>query len=340
MQLMGYAAENGEIGATAGPLQLDVAPLPPKETTLITLAATLPGDIAKTMDDSDGDGTAGDTELAGLAAAADGTLSLLASPTPGTAPTLGQLNEKADFSTSTTIYDSRGQPHEVTVMFEQTGPDSWTYHAFVDGAELDGDGDGVPDEPQAGALQVATGTLTFDGAELASVTPGTALPGAEWSGADAWNPEFDFGGTDGASGKLAIGSKDDQGSAISMQQDGYGSAFLTGLRVEGDGVIMGQYDNGEDLVMGQVALAKFNANDGLTRAGGNLYEATLASGDPTLGIAGTGGRGAVSGYALESSNVDLEDEFVSMIQSQRSYQANASTIRASDESLQTLVQLV
>ncbi|MFK7930874.1 MAG: flagellar hook protein FlgE [Myxococcota bacterium] len=340
MQLMGYAAENGEISATAGPLQLDVAPLPPKVTSLITLAATLPGNQATTFGDTDGDGVAGDTELAGLALLADGGLSTQADPTPGTTPTLGELDGKADFSTSTTIYDSRGQAHEVTVMFEQSGENTWTYHAFVDGAELDTDGDGVPDEAQAGALQVATGTLTFDGAELASVAAGTALPGAQWSGAEDWTPEFDFGGPDGGAGEIAIGGKDDPGSAISLQQDGYASAFLTGLRVEGDGVIMGQYDNGEDLVMGQVALAKFNANDGLTRAGGNLYEATLASGDATLGVAGTGGRGAVSGYALESSNVDLEDEFVNMIQSQRSYQANASTIRASDESLQTLVQLV
>lgn len=328
MALIGYPAENGEIGGQAGPIQLNVAPLPPKETSLITLSATLPGDRPF-------DGT---TPLTTAAALANGGLSTQATPTAGTTPTLTELNGDADFSTSTTVYDSKGQPHEVTLMFEQTGANTWTYFAFVDGAEIDVDLDGVPDEPQAGALQVGTGTVTFDGAELSAVAAGTGTPVA-WPGADPWEPTFDFGGTADALGKLAIGAGE-EGAAISIQQDGYATAFLTGLRVEDDGLIMGQYDNGEDLVMGQVALARFNANDGLSRAGGNLYEATLASGDPTLGVAGTGGRGAISGYALESSNVDLEDEFVSMIQSQRSYQANASTIRASDESLQTLVQLV
>lgn len=317
LKLQGYPAKGGAISGQAGPLKLDTTPLPPRPTSAITLNAVLDPSV-----------DASTTPLAPLAAAADGTAG---------APTLQELTEAADWSTSVTVYDSLGQAHEATVLFERTGAGNWSYHAVVDGGALDSDGDGSPDDPDAGALQVTTGTLTFDSAgALTGHTPGTDSP-ASWPGADPWSPELDFG-LDGDGGLVANGR--DGSASISVQQDGYATAYMTGLAVEGDGTVVGRYDNGESQVLGQVAVARFAANDGLERAGGNLFRATLRSGDPTLGEAGTGGRGEISGNALESSNVDLEEEFVAMIQSQRSYQANASTIRTSNESLQTLVQLV
>ena len=107
-----------------------------------------------------------------------------------------------------------------------------------------------------------------------------------------------------------------------------------------DGNILGRYTNGEEIVLGQLAIATFDAEGGLERSGGNLFRATLASGDPALGVPGSGTRGSTLGYALERSNVDLEDEFVDMIQAQRSYQANAGVVSTADETLQELVQLV
>ncbi|MDP2310773.1 MAG: flagellar hook-basal body complex protein, partial [Pseudomonadota bacterium] len=79
---------------------------------------------------------------------------------------------------------------------------------------------------------------------------------------------------------------------------------------------------------------------GLTRMGGTLFAATAAAGAPVIGAANTGTLGSLSGSALERSNVELEDQFVAMITSQRSYQASAKVISAADESLQTLVQLL
>lgn len=319
LQLVGYPAVDGQLSGQAGPLQLQTTPLPGKETEELTLNAVLDGSEEST--DS--------AAFATLVGTADGSSG---------APSINDLTEEADWSTSITVYDSLGQPHEVTVLFEKTSATEWTYNAVVDGSEVDADGDGEPDVPDGGALNVMAGTLTFDTeGNLTGDTPGT--PGSvQWSGAEPWTPTFDFGANEGDSGNII--SSGSGNSAVSFTQDGHATAFMTGLSVDDEGMIMGQYDNGEQKVLGQVALARFNANDGLARMGGNLYGQTLASGDPTLGVAGTGGRGDISGYALESSNVDLEDEFVSMIQSQRSYQANASTVRASDESLQTLVQLV
>jgi flagellar hook protein FlgE len=318
LKLVGYQAQGGQITGQAGPLRLETTPMPPRVTSLLTLNAVLDPSV-----------DASTTPLAPLAAAADGSAA---------APSLQDMTDAADWSTSITVYDSLGQPHEVTVLFERTGAGSWTYHAVVDGGAIDFSGDGVPDDPNGGALQVATGTLTFDSeGNLIDAVPGTGTP-ATWPGANPWSPEFDFG-QDNGSGNLVANGRNGS-AAISLQQDGYPTAFMTSLSVAPDGQIMGQYDNGQAKVLGQVAIARFEADDGLNRLGGNLFQATLQSGDPTLGVAGSAGRGDIAGYALESSNVELEEEFVAMIQSQRSYQANASTIRTSNESLQVLVQLV
>lgn len=327
MRLMGYPARDGVLSGQAGPLQLQTTPLPSRETGTITVNAML---TRSNLTDDDGDGAV-DTPLAGRVALATGAAG---------APSIAELTEVADWSTSITVYDSLGQPHQATLLFEQTGPSTWNQYTVVDGSEIDGDGDGLPDAPDGGALAIGEPQiLTFDtGGNLVTVAgSGTPFPDARWPGADPWSPTVDYGQNNGSGSIRANG---ESSAAISIQQDGYATAYLTSLSVQGDGTIMGQYDNGESQILGQVALARFPANQGLGRVGGNLYEATLQSGDPTLGVPGTGGRGELSGYALESSNVDLEDEFVSMIQSQRAYQANASTIRASDESLQTLVQLV
>jgi flagellar hook protein FlgE len=74
--------------------------------------------------------------------------------------------------------------------------------------------------------------------------------------------------------------------------------------------------------------------------GGTLFSASVYSGEPALGVAGTGGRGGIAGNALERSNVELEDQFVSMITHQRAYQASAKVISAADQSLQVLVNLI
>jgi len=76
------------------------------------------------------------------------------------------------------------------------------------------------------------------------------------------------------------------------------------------------------------------------RQGGTLFAASVYSGEAALGAAGAGGRGALNGNALERSNVEIEDQFINMITSQRSYQANAKVVGAADEALQVLVNMI
>ena len=93
-------------------------------------------------------------------------------------------------------------------------------------------------------------------------------------------------------------------------------------------------------VLGKVVLATFRAQGNLNREGHNLYSATADSGEAVIGDADTGGRGSVHSFTLEGSNIDLEREFVSLIKSQKGYQASARLVSSVDDLLQELMQIV
>ncbi len=94
--------------------------------------------------------------------------------------------------------------------------------------------------------------------------------------------------------------------------------------------------------IGQIALTKFTSEWGLAAMDRNLYQQTAASGTisgatAVMAAPGTAGRGTVSSYSLEMSNVDLAKQFGDMITTQRSFQASAKVVTASDEVLQQLL---
>ena len=192
------------------------------------------------------------------------------------------------------------------------------------------------------AFQIATGTMTFDtNGNLTAVTQ-TDATGWNFEGAGA-NPAyvFDFGlDTAGNATDGQVSQWNGDSAVTSITQDGYGTGVLSSLDVETDGTITGTYTNGEELVMGQVALARFQSNQGLERVGSTLFRETIESNSPAIGAPDTGGRGSIAGNAVEASNVDLEEQFVNMITSQRAYQANARVVDTANSTLQELVNLV
>jgi flagellar hook protein FlgE len=85
---------------------------------------------------------------------------------------------------------------------------------------------------------------------------------------------------------------------------------------------------------------QFFAPDQLQRVSGGAFAATLASGTPRLGAANTGGAGSIVGGSLEASNVDIANQFSSMIQAQQIYSANAKTITTVDNMLNTIINTI
>jgi flagellar hook protein FlgE len=128
-------------------------------------------------------------------------------------------------------------------------------------------------------------------------------------------------------------------SVSQLNQDGYAAGDLNGVSIEPDGTILARYSNGKELSQGKLALVKFNNAQGLaSTTGGNFIE-TGDSGKPVVGEPNTANFGSLQAGALEDSNVDLTAELVNMMTAQRSYQANAQTLKTQDQVMSTLVNL-
>jgi flagellar hook protein FlgE len=141
---------------------------------------------------------------------------------------------------------------------------------------------------------------------------------------------------------LNLRSATQYGSAFGvtdLTQDGYSAGQLTAIAIEGNGIITARYSNGQSRPAGQIEVANFRNPQGLQPLGDNAWGRTFASGDPVNGVPGDGNLGVLQAGALEESNIDLTGELVNMITAQRTYQANAQTIKTQDQVLQTLVNL-
>jgi flagellar hook protein FlgE len=239
----------------------------------------------------------------------------------------------SNFSQTETVYDSLGEPHELTIYYRKTGAGAWEWHAMADGGGLTGGTAGTPTE-------VATGTLTFDtsGALTAVTQSSTFNP------INAVNPQalsFNFGTPVGGAATGLDGLTQFGGDSTStfLSQDGWSAGTLSSISINEKGEVVGAFSNGQTRVIGQVAVGNVSAPDQLVRSGGNLYSGSPSAGDLVIGQAGTGGRGAIAAGALEQSNVDLATEFVKMIAAQRGFQANSKTISTADQLLQELMAL-
>jgi flagellar hook protein FlgE len=188
-------------------------------------------------------------------------------------------------------------------------------------------------------VTVTTGTLTFNGsgqltapaANVAGITVNGLSDGAN-NLTFSWNL-FDSTGA-GVVTQVAGPS-----ATSTTTQDGYSSGTLESYIIGSDGTIQGTFSNGQTSALGQIAIASFQNNQGLVRNGSNEFLASLASGQANIGAPGTGGRGTLSGGALEQSNVDIATEFANLILQERGYQANAKAVTTFDEVTQTAINL-
>ncbi len=159
--------------------------------------------------------------------------------------------------------------------------------------------------------------------DLGATGTGTTTPAAE-----VWTPDA-----------LASTLYASSSSTIFQSANGYGAGDLQSTTVATDGIITGQYSNGQVVPLFRLALSKFQNEQGLTKNGGNLYGATRTSGTAITGKPGTNGLGSLSPNSLEQSNVDIATEFVKMITTQRGFQANSKIITVTDQMLADLINL-
>jgi fagellar hook-basal body proteins len=153
----------------------------------------------------------------------------------------------------------------------------------------------------------------------------------------AFNIGSKFNGNNWVNNSLSSTQYATASSTIYQDSDGYASGDLTGIGVISDGLVSGTYSNGQEIALFKIALADFNNPNGLKNEGGNLYSATTDSGAAITNKPGQNGLGTLSSYALEMSNVDISEEFVSMIELQTAYEANAKIISTVDEMMTTVI---
>ena len=124
-----------------------------------------------------------------------------------------------------------------------------------------------------------------------------------------------------------------------LTQDGYTAGSLVGITIDKNGMIVGNYSNEQKQTVGSLILATFRTPEGLQSAGNNVWIETAASGQPLFGTAGIGRFGTVESGALEVSNVDMTKELVNLIVAQRTFQANAQSVKAQSDMLEQAVNL-
>ena len=128
-------------------------------------------------------------------------------------------------------------------------------------------------------------------------------------------------------------------SASEIEQDGYSAGRLTNLEIDNYGNVRAGYSNGQNVSLGKIMLASFSNESGLKQIGNSTFIATAASGDPELGEASEDGFGQILSGSLERSNVDITEELVNLITSQRNYQAAAKAIETSTSMTQTIINI-
>jgi flagellar hook protein FlgE len=232
------------------------------------------------------------------------------------------------------VYDSQGTQHDLTATFTKTANNTWSYSITLPAADTTAGG--------TTPVSVATGTLDFDA--NGNLTTPTFTSGAV--------PVAISGLADGAAnmsvnwnlysstGTPSITQYAEASSVNSTKQDGYAAGTVSGVSLQNGGGVQATYTNGQQIIIGQLAVAQIANPSSLSQVGGNNLAATANTSTPVVGAAGTGGRGTIVAGALESSTVDIAAEFANLLTFQRSYQANSRVITTADQLTQETVNLI
>jgi len=269
----------------------------------IVVTADAPGDSDIALTLADGSGNTGAT-----------TWPSLSVTTAGSGET---------YVTTVPIFDAQGTSFPVTLTFEKTSSNVWDVSATMD-----------PDDGSV-ALNI-TGINFNTNGSYASIS-GTSDMTITLPDSTIQVVNFDLGTANSFTGLTQLSGNS---SAAATSQDGYEAGFFLSVTINSDGSVDALFTNGQTQTLDQMQLATFANPAGLEKQGKNLLLPSVASGDAILRLPLTGSTGSIVSGALEGSNVDIAEEFTSMIINQRAFQANARTITTNDEVMQELVNIV
>lgn len=323
--LQGYLQKNGKMGSLLSDISVPQSTIPPKATQNVFSRINL---------------DAGITE---------------------------NLKSAQSFEKSTNIFDSLGIQHLLTYKFHPTSvAGQWAFEAKLDGAAVTKGGGSISFIPKGHKRAISekgmVGLINFDGnGNVANVNYGGTPVKRDNNGVS--HARYTTSLADKAKTPVTLdivmpkpGEKvrsnhvngvtqqvldltqyNAPAATIEETQDGYKSGDLNNLAVDRAGKIVGSFTNGVQKILAGLSIANFNNPSGLASIGGNAYAESIASGVPSYGQAGVGGRGTVLANSLELSNTDLGRQMVDMITAERGYQASASVIATDNTIMNTLL---
>jgi len=226
------------------------------------------------------------------------------------------------YTTTTTIYDSQGVGHSITLNFIKTADNTWTMRATMDsddGIISDDEITSITFDDSGNLQSLGDATLQFDFDGIGSTQ----------------SVDFDLGTIGKSNGVYQTGDE----SSVTASQDGYEAGTYSSFSVDTDGTLYALYTNGSEKKIAQLQIALFDNVNGLAKAGDNLWEQTAASGEPVYTTGGSGNAGDIYNGYLESSNVDMTSELTSLIMAQRGFQLNSRVITTADDVLAEAVNI-
>ena len=253
-------------------------------------------------------------------------------------------------ATSTiSVYDALGVAHDMSLTWVKTAVNTWDCDVTIKGGRLNA---GVYSD------YMATIPMTFNSASnvgsIASIVTGSnysvidnssasenkaqiSVP-LNFDGAGAQTLIVSFGDINKAKGTTQYA--DTSLTVSSFTQNGIPRGSFQNVSVDTSGTVTLNYDNGQAKTFYQIPIVQFYAQNKLAEITGDAYSSTINSGSPRYNSAGTVGAGTIESSSLEGSNVDIADQFSSLIQSQQVYSANAKTISAVNSMLETIMNIV
>lgn len=214
------------------------------------------------------------------------------------------------------IYDSLGGQHKMTTYFTRTSASEWTAHHYITDDPYTPTPMGTSDGTPTKVIPVPT-------------IPFTVGPWSPPNGSDPISITMDYSGSTSFAAPFSVAK---------INQNGYAAGELTGINIDGNGLVNAKFSNGATVPQAQIALTRFINPQGLAKIGDTNWQASLDSGLPVTGNPGTGRFGNIKSSALELSNVDLSNQLTNLIIAQQAYQANAQTISTETSIMQTLLQ--
>lgn len=232
------------------------------------------------------------------------------------------------FSTVIEVFDVRGGAHSVRLTFEKQGANNWNLTASMDASDgtiSDNLVEGIRFNDN-GSLQQVVGT-GLGNRDLVFAFDGVT---------DPQTIRLSFGDDNSFEGLTQLATD----SGLAIEQDGFAPGTMNSVNTGPDGTIYGIATNGRQFPIAQLALASFRNTQGLRSVGDNYFEESLNTGDVQLGTALSGDRGAIVAGQLETSNVEVAQEFTRLIVAQRGFSANARTITVADKVLEELTNII